>query len=247
MGADAGRGLDDRTLRVWLDDLDAIVWEADPTTWRFTYVNRSAERILGYPPDEWIRDPGFWVRTLHPEDRGRAIVACQEATAAGRDHDLEYRVIAADGRAIWIRDVVRIGRDSAGQVRDLHGLMIDITGLKQLEERVDARGRDVARLEGITLAAREMAHRLNNSLSIAIGSLDLLSEHPAMPPEAIELICGAIAALDVAATDIGRFQQLSRVETCPTPFGPARDLGPAAGTPNDPARAGEDAVPEGSQ
>ena len=39
-------------LRV-LDAANIIPWECDPQTWRFTYVGSPAERILGYPLDQW--------------------------------------------------------------------------------------------------------------------------------------------------------------------------------------------------
>src|SRR5690606_14627621 len=44
-----------------ISSVDGIVWEADPETFRFTYVNPRAETILGYPPSEWIGSDTFWV------------------------------------------------------------------------------------------------------------------------------------------------------------------------------------------
>jgi len=68
--------------RRWLHDLieriDAVVWEADPETFQFRYVSPSAERLLGFPTEHWLR-PGFWVERLHPADRDRAIEACVAA------------------------------------------------------------------------------------------------------------------------------------------------------------------------
>lgn len=40
---------------------DAILWEGDPDTLKFTYVSESAESILGYPLVQWFEEPDFWV------------------------------------------------------------------------------------------------------------------------------------------------------------------------------------------
>jgi len=45
--------------RELLDDLDAIVWEADPQTVQFSFVSQKAERLLGYPVRRWLDEPDF--------------------------------------------------------------------------------------------------------------------------------------------------------------------------------------------
>ncbi len=52
-----------------VDDLDAIVWEIALPSWRFTYVSERATSVLGYPPEQWLREQDFWVSRLHPDDR----------------------------------------------------------------------------------------------------------------------------------------------------------------------------------
>src|SRR5688572_17626233 len=79
-----------------VDDLNAVVWEADPQTFRFTYVSRSAERLFGYPVQSWLEESDFWARHIHPDDRANAITHCLTATTQGRDHAFEYRMLAAD-------------------------------------------------------------------------------------------------------------------------------------------------------
>src|SRR5688572_10067674 len=95
-----------------LDDLAAIVWEADPVTLQFVYVSRGAEALLGYSLQDWLSRPTFWVDLLHPEDRETAIATCQAAVADGRDHDFEYRALTADGSVRWLRDIVRVDCDA---------------------------------------------------------------------------------------------------------------------------------------
>lgn len=117
-----------------IEGIDAIVWEADAETWEFTYVSPQAESILGYPVESWLTEPDFWVNMLHPDDREWAAARCREASDRGGDHDLEYRVIAAEGREVWLRDCVKVHVDLDTERRFLRGVMTDITRLKRAEE-----------------------------------------------------------------------------------------------------------------
>jgi PAS domain-containing protein len=56
-------------------------------------------------------------------------------TAEKRDHDFEYRRIAADRRIVWIRDLVTVVVD-ADQTTRLRGVMFDITERKQAEAQL---------------------------------------------------------------------------------------------------------------
>ena len=104
--------------------VDAIVWEADATTFQFNFVSRRAEEILGYPVDRWLREPDFWISLIHPDDRDDAIASYRGATAADRDYDFEYRAVAADGRVVWVHDKVFVVRGGDGNVEHRAGLMV---------------------------------------------------------------------------------------------------------------------------
>nr|WP_298144467.1 EAL domain-containing protein [uncultured Pseudomonas sp.] len=116
--------------RSLVENLSAIAWEAQPTDFTFTYVSQHAEKLLGYPLADW-RQPGFWLSALHPEDTQQAVDFRQRETAAGRNHSLDYRMLTADGRTLWIRDIVTLGQQGGETV--MSGLMIDISEAKQTE------------------------------------------------------------------------------------------------------------------
>jgi len=119
-------------LRALLDSVEGIVWEADPTNFQFTYVSPKAEQLLGYPLSRWLEEPAFWADHIHPEDRDRAVSFCTEETRAGRNHEFEYRMLAADGRIVWLRDLVTVVAEQERPAR-LRGIMVDITARKQAE------------------------------------------------------------------------------------------------------------------
>ena len=117
-----------------VDTTDGIVWEADAQTFDFTFVSKQAERLLGYPVEDWLR-PGFWVEHLHPEDRGWAAEYCQACTRRLEGHEFEYRFITREGRTIWLHDLVAVVAED-GAPRWLRGIMVDVTRRRNAEEKL---------------------------------------------------------------------------------------------------------------
>ena len=120
-----------------INSLRAIVWEADAATFQFSFVSSHAEELLGYPASEWLEDPDFWKHHTHPDDVAQAAAFCIECIAKGLDHDFEYRMIARDGRVVWLRDIVTVDRSVDGETR-LRGVMIDITERREMENALRA-------------------------------------------------------------------------------------------------------------
>lgn len=125
--------------------VEGIVWEADADSLEFSFVSDQARKLLGFPAERWLSEPGFWQEHLHPDDRDRAIQFCRQAVEEKRSHDFEYRMIAADGRAVWIRDLVTVARKD-GRANRLRGVMIDVTDRKRAEETLQ----DQAKLLDLT-------------------------------------------------------------------------------------------------
>jgi len=119
-------------FRDLVNSVEGIVWEADATTFQFLFVSNQAERILGEPVARWLSEPTFWKDHLHPDDREWAVSFRERATVEKRDHDFEYRMIAADGSVVWLRDLVTVVVDEERAAR-LRGVMVDITGRRRAE------------------------------------------------------------------------------------------------------------------
>jgi len=114
-----------------VESLSAIAWEANVRDYTYNYVSPQAERLLGYPLARWM-EPGFWRSIVHPDDLPYAEHLCDRETRNGNDHSVDYRVFSADGRMLWIRDIVSLIRH--GREPLMRGLMIDISETKQTEE-----------------------------------------------------------------------------------------------------------------
>ncbi|MGA7029235.1 MAG: PAS domain S-box protein [Candidatus Acidiferrales bacterium] len=111
----------------------AILRRADPRSLRTTFVNKHVEEILGYPVASWLEDPTFWVEHIHPEDRDRTLAFTAKSVEEQRHHDLEYRMIAADGRTVWLHEIVNVVVED-GAAKELVAVSGDITARKLAEE-----------------------------------------------------------------------------------------------------------------
>ncbi len=116
-----------------VETIDGIVWEADPVTLRFLFVSPQAERLLGFPKQLWLDEPTFWVDHVHAEDRERTLLCRRDSTAKKQNHECEYRMVAADGRIVWIRDIGTVVTEG-DRVIGLKGIMVDITEHRKWEQ-----------------------------------------------------------------------------------------------------------------
>jgi PAS domain S-box-containing protein/putative nucleotidyltransferase with HDIG domain len=99
------------------------------------YVSPQIESLLGYTPQEWLADPKLWSNTLHPEDRQHVLIQVALTDQSNKPFDLEYRMIARDGRLVWVHDEITLVNDAKGQPQFWQGIMLDITERKRAEEQ----------------------------------------------------------------------------------------------------------------
>jgi diguanylate cyclase (GGDEF)-like protein/PAS domain S-box-containing protein len=121
----------DARYRLLVESANVIAWEMELPSARFTYVSPQAERLLGYGVAEW-RELDSWAERLHPDDRQLVMERTEEQVREDHDGELEYRMIAADGRSVWFRDLVTLVHRN-GSVVGRRGVMLDITERKRLE------------------------------------------------------------------------------------------------------------------
>jgi len=167
--------LGQQRLRTLVNEVSQlIVWEAEATTEQFTFVSQSAERLLGYPVEQWLKEPDFWVNLIHPEDRQWTVALCRKEMGQSRDYELEYRCLAADKRVVWLRDRAYIVRDDQGQVHKRRGLMVDITLAKLVEAELQVHMRQqavVAQLGRAALWGTEVSTLIDEGVSLVCQTL----------------------------------------------------------------------------
>lgn len=156
--------------RLLVEHVPAVVYIAEPGPGgRFEYVSPRLEWMLGRSPQEWLDDPGEWSRAIHPSDR--AMRTHEDAVREGLGEggqlpSITYRLRHREGYDVWVRDDAVLRRDSDGRPR-LHGVLVDVTQEKTLEERL-AHMVDHDALTG--LVNRSCFHRLvDEALARGVG------------------------------------------------------------------------------
>src|ERR1700737_1715214 len=206
-------------FRDLVNSVEGIVWEADVPGFRFLFISKQAERVLGYPVERWLSEPTFWKDHVHPNDREWALQFCQTATAEKRDHEFEYRMIAADGRVVWLRDLVTVVVEG-DRVTRVRGVMLDLTNRKQAEEALRQAQADLAHVSRVTTMGEltaSLAHEIKQPIAAAVTNANtclrwLTRDHPDLE-EAREAASRIVKDSTRAAEIIGRIRLLFKKGT----------------------------------
>ena len=105
---------------------------------KLLYQSPQVEGLLGYPVDDWLSDPEFWPRVAHPEDRERVSASWAASVETGTPFREEYRLIHADGHAVWVREQSAPVRDTEGRILFWQGVSVDTTIQRQAEDELRA-------------------------------------------------------------------------------------------------------------
>jgi diguanylate cyclase (GGDEF)-like protein/PAS domain S-box-containing protein len=148
--------IDHLPLVVYLDELDSISSNI--------FTSRQIEPILGFSVEEWATDSELFSRLLHPEDRERVLAAHVHTHETHEPLSLEYRLIARDGRVVWLRDEGVVVFDEHQRPVYLQGYLLDITREREAEQQL----RQLALYDPLTgLANRAFFHeRLRHAIKL---------------------------------------------------------------------------------
>lgn len=100
------------------------------------YTSPQIYPLLGYTPQEFLQDPELWIKILHPQDRAAVIAEHERTNQTGEPFKMEYRLIAKDGRVVWVRDEAVLERSEDGAPLFWRGIWMDITPQKEAEQRL---------------------------------------------------------------------------------------------------------------
>lgn len=147
----------DARYRHFIEQIPAVTYtdvveEGGP---KLAFVSPQIERLLGYARERFTADKDFWWSIVHPDDRARVESAAEDDEAPFEE---EYRMIAADGREVWVHDECALVRDENGAPMLWQGVIVDITERKRAEADV--------------LASRERTRLIVESALDAVVTID---------------------------------------------------------------------------
>jgi len=98
-----------------------------------TFISENVKRVLGYCPDEYLKQQDFWRKRVHPEDL-ETVVASQAKLFEDGRHAAEYRFRKKDGSYCWVSDEQYLIRDRNGQPLEVVGSWSEVTARKTAEQ-----------------------------------------------------------------------------------------------------------------
>jgi len=182
---------DSAVYKTLLESTKAIPWKIDWKTMQFAYIGPQIEGVLGWSVDSWVSAQD-WAERIHEEDREQVVNFCISQSKEGVDHEADYRALTKEGGYVWIRDVVHVVRDEAGEVEALIGFMFDISERKKTEAKLIDLQKELEALsfkDGLTgVANRRMfdsvmelewsnARRNNQPLSLIMIDIDYFKQY----------------------------------------------------------------------
>ncbi|MDQ3636719.1 MAG: PAS domain S-box protein [Actinomycetota bacterium] len=124
--------------RALVEQMPAVTYiealDAGRRTTEISYASPQILDLFGYTAEEWVSDPGLFVRLLHPEDRERVLAEDERTERTGEQFREEYRQYTRDGRIVWVRDEATLVRDEEGGPQYWQGVILDVTERKRTEE-----------------------------------------------------------------------------------------------------------------
>jgi len=127
----------ERRYRTLVEQLPLVVYlDALDETSSNIFTSDQIEPLLGYSVDEWRTDADLFVRTLHPDDREYVLEAHARTHRTHEPLSLEYRLIARDGRVVWVRDEGVVVLDDDGEPLYLQGYLLDVTAERDAQEQL---------------------------------------------------------------------------------------------------------------
>jgi PAS domain S-box-containing protein len=133
-------------LRMLVSATPAIIYTCRPSDFSTTFVSENVTPILGHRPEDFIDDPKFWAKNLHPDD---SVTTFSAGDRLSLDAPLvrEYRFRHSDGSYRWLRDELRVVPDDHGMPMMYAGCLVDITEARQSTAQIRQLSRVVEEMD----------------------------------------------------------------------------------------------------
>jgi PAS domain S-box-containing protein len=171
---------------------------------------QSEPRVSGYTVEE-LAVPNFWKTLLHPGDRDRVLAEDEWSDRNLEPWQTSYRIIARDGRTVWVRDEAFLVYDDTGEPAYWQGVVFNATDRMLAQLEATRRLQALDHLRDTFLSA--VSHELRTPLTTVLGACATLQRAGGRLPEETraELLQGVTAGarrLDRLLTDLIDLERL---------------------------------------
>ncbi|MGR3303079.1 MAG: response regulator [Candidatus Scalindua sp.] len=191
-----------------IDNMIDVVFTADKEL-NITSINLASQRVFEYSSEE-ARGFNFY-DLIHEEDRKKIIDCINGAFAGGREflEGYEFRIKTGSGRIKDIQLNAKVDYDESGEVTLFEGVVRDITGRKEFEQKLF----QIDKLNALGLQSSGIAHDFNNILGIILGYLDIVKA--GISDENVQVL-DSLNIIEKAARDgaeiVDKIQQFSKIK-----------------------------------
>jgi two-component system sensor histidine kinase/response regulator len=153
-----------------------------------TFVSANIQGMLGYRPDEYLKDAAFWRGHVHPDDIAE-VEAEQSRLFETGAHSTEYRFRKTDGTYCWVSDEQHLIRDLNEEPLEVVGSWSNIDSRKAAEQALLTAQGELEKATEAALAASEaksaflanMSHEIRTPMNAIIGLSHLALKTDLMP------------------------------------------------------------------
>jgi two-component system sensor histidine kinase/response regulator len=153
-----------------------------------TFVSANIEGMLGYRPEEYLKDADFWRAHVHPDDLTEVEAEQSHLFETGA-HSNEYRFRKKDGSYCWVSDEQHLIRDLNEEPLEVVGSWSNIDARKAAEQALFQAQGELEKATEAALAASEaksaflanMSHEIRTPMNAIIGLSHLALKTDLMP------------------------------------------------------------------
>jgi PAS domain S-box-containing protein len=166
-------------LSVVLESLPIVTFTAKGDEHaEITYITGTVEEITGFRPEEFLKEPGFLMDHIHPDDRS-VVRSCHLGIGSKGMCGCEFRFRAANGTYRWFSEFCRLIHGPEGSIGRIVGMWQDVTEEKRILQESNTRLQQVIQAHKLASLGEIVAgvvHEINNPNSFIAYNIPLLEE-----------------------------------------------------------------------